>query len=142
MMRVNISCHYAMKRRGGEKVLVTAMNRKECASSVDYIRLNEPVTDPKHLAKAKKDGESSQKLSNERGNKRQKATGKTKTAVSVDPGLPDPVSPEPEVKPEAPKVEKVLTDKQKEARAAARKKAKAKKAAAAEQSAKDEAAVA
>jgi hypothetical protein len=143
MMRVNTSCHYALRRKGGVKILVTAKNRRECASSVDYIRLNEPVTDPKHLAKAKKDGEAAQKESDDRGNKRQRpiATGKTKTPVAVDPGIADPVVPEPEAKAEAPpKPPKVLTPTQEKARKAARKKAADKKKAAKEQSKKDEAA--
>jgi len=140
-MRTNTSCYYAIKRKGGERVLVTAMNRKECSSSVDYIRLNEPVTDPKHLAQAKKDGEAANKIlakQNERPDGKHRR--RTSQAVMVDPGLADPVSPE---KPKAeakPKTEKVLTAKQKAARTEARKKAAAKKKAAREQSAKDEAA--
>ena len=143
MMRVDTSCYYALRRKGGVKVLVTAKNRKECGSSVEYIRLNEVVTDPNHLAQAKKDGEQAAKELAARGGKRTKATGKTRVQ-SVDPGLPDPVAPEPEVKAEpAPKPKaKKLTAKQLALQKAARAKAAAKKKAAREASAKAEAAAA
>lgn len=142
-MRTNTSCYYAIKRKGGERVLVTAMNRKECSSSVDYIRLNEPVTDPKDLAKAKKDGDTANKIL---AKQNQRPDGKhrrrTSQAVMVDPGLADPVSPEPDKAPPKKAAKKKLTPTQEKARAEARKKAAAKKKAAREQSAKDEAAAA
>ena len=142
-MRTNTSCYYAIKRKGGERVLVTAMNRKECSSTVDYIRLIEPVTDPKDLAQAEKDGKAANKIlskQNERPDGKHRR--RTSQAVMVDPGLADPVSPEPEKKSAPPSKPKVLTPKQEAARKAARKKAADKKKAAREQSAKDEAAAA
>jgi hypothetical protein len=144
-MRVNTSCYYALKRRGGVKILVTAMNRKECSSSVEYIKLNEPVTDPDHLKQAEADGKKAAKILAEsgKGNRRNhKATGKVRTEL-VDPGIADPVAPEaPPSPPKKAAVKKKLTAKQVELQKAARKKAAEKKKEASEQSKKDEAAAA
>lgn len=43
--------HYCMERRGGAKHLVTELNARDYGNSVEFIQLNEEITDPKDLKK-------------------------------------------------------------------------------------------